>query len=92
MATIIWGTYRTLRDTLDCYNKKKTLIPTTLCTTIIEYLDYLKLDNNYTEKEIADIIRHMIKKGFKPYWFLPWRGINSTMNYYDIGQLKNYPH
>jgi hypothetical protein len=76
---LIWGTYQLLYNHHSKFKNSKTRISEEICTFIIDYLDYLKIPNDFILVNIRDWLKDMIKRGYTPQWDLLWRNAFSNI-------------
>lgn len=70
---LIWGTYQLLYNHHSQFKESKVKISNEICEFILNYLDHLNIENEYTIVDIRDNLKDMIKRSYTPKWNLPWR-------------------
>jgi hypothetical protein len=94
ITTIIWGTYQLLYNYHSKFKNSKIKISNEICQFIIDYLDYLNIENSYTTIEIRDVLKDMIKRNYVPLWNVFWKNLYSEVkekpeNTWDV-PLRRY--
>jgi len=79
ITTIIWGTYQLLYNHHSKFKNSKVKISNEICQFIIDYLEYLNIQNSYTTIEIRDVLKDMIKRNYTPFWDMFWKNLYSDV-------------
>ena len=66
--TLIWGTYNLLKKHHSMFKDSQKEISNEVCEFIIQFLDYLGIENDFIITDIRDWLKHMKKQGFTPNW------------------------
>lgn len=76
---MIWGTYQLLYNHHSIFKETKVKISNEICQFILNYLEHLNIENEYTVIDIRDNLKDMIKRNYMPKWNLPWRNAFSDI-------------
>lgn len=72
---LIWGTYQLLYNHHSAFKNSGVKMSTEICQFVIDYLDYLEIENCFTVSDIRDWLKYMTKQKYQPTWDLPWKNI-----------------